>query len=79
MLFRSDEDVRRAALLELARGWKDLPDTLTILQTAAQSDKNDYVRRAALLELVRGWKDLPATQAFLQSLEKSPADPSKDQ
>ncbi|MGD1905283.1 MAG: HEAT repeat domain-containing protein, partial [Leptolyngbyaceae cyanobacterium] len=42
---------------ELARGWKDDPDTLTNLKTRARDDENWAVRRAAVKELARGWKD----------------------
>ncbi|MEG4093074.1 HEAT repeat domain-containing protein, partial [Microcoleus sp. Pol12B4] len=54
-----DSDVRRAAVQELARGWKDDPETLPILKQRAQSDDDSDVRRAAVQELARGWKDEP--------------------
>ncbi len=48
-------DVRRAAVVELARGWHDDPDTLPILKRRAESGKNWDVRRAAVEEIARGW------------------------
>ncbi|MEB3213429.1 MAG: HEAT repeat domain-containing protein, partial [Leptolyngbyaceae bacterium] len=52
-----DYDVRRAAVQELARGFKDDPDTLAILKSRAQSDDANDVRMAAVQELARGFKD----------------------
>jgi hypothetical protein len=49
--------VRRAAVQELAQGWKDDPDTLPILKQWATSDDNWALRRAAVRELAQGWKD----------------------
>jgi HEAT repeat protein len=40
--------VRRAAVEELARGWKDDPETLPILKQLAQSDDDWEVRCAAV-------------------------------
>ena len=53
---QSDDNpaVRIGAVQELARGWKDDPEILPILQHLAQSDDNSGVRRAAVKELVRG-------------------------
>jgi hypothetical protein len=48
-----------AALQELARGWKDDPQTLSLLQQRVTDDDDYDVRRAALQELARGWKDDP--------------------
>ena len=58
---QSDEnwDVRMVAVQELARGWKDDPDTLPWLKARAQNDENWAVRRAAVQELARGWKEVP--------------------
>ncbi|HSF73953.1 MAG TPA: HEAT repeat domain-containing protein, partial [Microcoleus sp.] len=57
----SDDDsaVRRAAVQELARGWKDHPETLPWLKQRAQSDDNWDVEPTAFQELARGWKDEP--------------------
>jgi HEAT repeat protein len=44
---------------ELAKGWKDHPDTLPILKQWATSDDNWAVRQAAVQELAKGWKDEP--------------------
>ncbi len=49
--------VRRAAVQELARGWKDDAETLPMLKERARSDENEYVRMTAVQELARGWKD----------------------
>ncbi|MFN8003410.1 MAG: HEAT repeat domain-containing protein [Acidobacteriota bacterium] len=43
--------VRLAAVQELARGWKDDPDTLTILKERAAKDDNRAVRQIAVQEL----------------------------
>ena len=48
-----------AAVEELARGWKDDPETLPCLKQLAQSDDDWRVRVAAIEELARGWKDDP--------------------
>jgi HEAT repeat protein len=51
--------VRKAAVQELARGWKDDPKTLPILKQLAQSDNDSDVRYSAVEELALGWKDEP--------------------
>ncbi|MEG4985205.1 HEAT repeat domain-containing protein, partial [Microcoleus sp. BR0-C5] len=58
-LAQSDDNgyVRRAAVEELARRWKDDPETLPLLKQSAQSDDNSDVREAAVHELAWGWKD----------------------
>lgn len=60
--------VRRPAVQELARGWKDDPDTLPILKQRATSDKNPNVRRAAIQELAHGWKEDPDVRRLLNDL-----------
>jgi hypothetical protein len=60
--------VRQSAVEELARGWKEDPDTLVILKQCAQSDGDEDVRRSAVEELARGWKEDPEIQAFLNEL-----------
>ena len=58
--------VRQAAVQEIARGWKDDPDTLTILKDRASKDNDNDVRQAAVQELARGWKDDPDTLTWLK-------------
>jgi hypothetical protein len=53
---------------ELARGWKDDPDTLPLLKQRAQSDDDWVVRQAAVQELARGWKDDPWLFDFLYDI-----------
>jgi HEAT repeat protein len=60
--------VRRAAIQQLARGWKEDPDTLPWLKERATSDSNGYVRQAAIEELARGWKEDPGVQSLLSDL-----------
>jgi len=61
-----DDDVRSAAVQELARGWKDDPDTLPLLKNRAANDDDDDVRRLAVQELARGWKDDADTLPLLK-------------
>jgi len=69
---RPDETaVVRPAGQELARGWKDDPDTLAILQDRARHDEEAYVRCTAVQELVRGWKDDPDTLSILKDCARS--------
>jgi hypothetical protein len=63
--------VRRAAVEELARGWKDNPDTLPILKQLATSDKNEYVQGAATREIAQVWKDDPDKFPWLKQLASS--------
>jgi HEAT repeat protein len=49
----SEGYVRQAAIQELARGWKEDPETLSILKQRAASDENGDVRYAAVKELAR--------------------------
>ncbi|MFM7236384.1 MAG: HEAT repeat domain-containing protein, partial [Cyanobium sp.] len=60
--------VRQSAVQELARAFKDDPDTLPILKSRAQSDEDSDVRQSAVQELVRGWRDDPDIQMLVQSL-----------
>ena len=55
-----------AAVQELARGWKEDPDTLPWLKERATSDSEWNVRQAAVQELARGWKEDPDTLAILK-------------
>ncbi|MEG4813629.1 HEAT repeat domain-containing protein, partial [Microcoleus sp. K5-D4] len=50
---------------ELARGWKDDPETLPLLKQLAQSDDNWDVRYTAVQELAQGWKDEPGIFEWL--------------
>ena len=59
--------IRSTALRELARGWKDEPDTLALLRACAQSGEDFYVRQVALYELARGWKNDPDTLDLLKA------------
>ncbi|GET44195.1 putative signal transduction protein containing Nacht domain [Microseira wollei NIES-4236] len=61
-----DWNVRRAAFQELARGWKDDPNTLPILKQRATNDDDWLVRYVAFQELARGWKDDPDTLPILK-------------
>ncbi|WP_225894471.1 HEAT repeat domain-containing protein, partial [Atlanticothrix silvestris] len=61
-----NEYVRRAALQELARGFKHDPDILPILKKHATSDKYSDVRQAAVQELARGFKHDPDTLPILK-------------
>jgi predicted NACHT family NTPase len=61
-----NESVRQAAVRDLARSWKDDPDTLLLLKERAAKDDNWSVREAALQELARGWKDDPDTLSLLK-------------
>jgi predicted NACHT family NTPase len=58
--------VRRAAVQELARGWKDDPDTLPWVKVCARSGKFKDVRWTLVEELARGWKDDPDTLPLLK-------------
>lgn len=64
-------DVRQAAIQELARGWKDNPDTLLILKECARSDEIHEVRRAAIQEVARGWKHDPDTLLYLKERSRT--------
>jgi HEAT repeat protein len=56
-----DSDVRIFAVRQLARGWKDDPETLPILKDLVPSDQDSDVRSAAVQELAQGWKHDPET------------------
>ena len=66
--------MRGAAVQEIARGWKDDPETLPWLKQRAQSDDNLNVRRAAVQELAGGWKDEPETLHILKQRAQSDDD-----
>ncbi|MEH2110998.1 HEAT repeat domain-containing protein [Nostoc sp.] len=69
-----DQDVRVAALQELARGFKDDPDIKTFLQQCATADKEQNVRIVVLQELARGFKDDPDIKTFLQQCARTDDD-----
>ncbi|BDC51565.1 hypothetical protein F183_A38800, partial [Bryobacterales bacterium F-183] len=58
--------LRQAAVQELARGWKDDPDTLPLLKDRVRSDEDGDVRAAAVLALARDWRDDPDTLPLLK-------------
>ena len=58
--------VQRTAVVEIARGWKNDPDTFPLLQQLAQYDKDGDMRRAAVEEIAFGWKDEPWVLEFLR-------------
>src|SRR6266404_850225 len=64
----NDDDwaVRSAAIQELARGWKDDPETLRLLKDRAANDESWGVRSAVVQEMARGWKDDPDTLPWLK-------------
>jgi predicted NACHT family NTPase len=70
---RGDGDwiVRQAAVQEVARGWKDDPETLPWLKDVARSDEYWALRRVAVQELARGWKDDPETLCWLKDRARS--------
>ena len=58
--------IRSRAVQELARGWKDDPDTLPLLKDRAANDDDRVVRRAAVQELARAGQDDPDTLPWLK-------------
>ena len=62
---------RRAAVVELARGWKADAETLASLKECARTDKDGAVRQAAVQELARGWKDDAETLPWLKECARS--------
>ncbi|MGE3440923.1 MAG: NACHT domain-containing NTPase, partial [Blastocatellales bacterium] len=69
-----DWSVRQAAVRELARGWKNDPDTLPWLKDRAAKDDHTAVRQAAVQELARGWKDDPDTLPWLKDCAAKDSD-----
>ncbi len=57
--------VRRAALQELASGWRDHAETLCWLKTRTHSDGSWYVRTTAVQEIAQGWKNDAETLPWL--------------
>ncbi len=64
-------EIRTKSVVAVATVWQEEPDTLTWLQTRAQSDDDSAVRQAAVQELARGWKEHPDTLPILQALAQS--------
>lgn len=64
-----DRIIRWAAVQELARGWKDDPDTLLLLHDRARSDEDENMRWAVLRALAQGWKDDPKVIAILRTID----------
>ena len=75
---QSDEnnDIHIAAIQELARNWKDDPETVLIMKERIQSDENTKIRTTALQELAHGWKDDPDIFDWLKALAQD--DKNKD-
>ena len=69
-----EEEVREAAVRELARGWRTDPDTLALLKDRARNDEHGDVRRAAVQELARGWRTDPDTLPFLKDRARNDED-----
>jgi hypothetical protein len=67
----SDPIVRCAAIRELARGWKDDPETLALIKHRASPGEDATVRKAAIQELVRGWTTHPDLLSLLQDFARS--------
>ena len=63
--------VRLAAVQELARGWKQDPDTLRLLKDRARSDESGIIRLTAVRELARGWRQDPDTLAWFTERARS--------
>ncbi len=59
--------LRRSAVQELGRGWRDNPNTLQLLKYLAQNDESEWVRKVAVQELARGWHDAPETLLWLKT------------
>jgi len=57
---------RLLAVLVLATGWHDDPDTLPLLKDRAVNDEDNDVRGAAVEALVQGWHDNPKTLPLLK-------------
>jgi len=63
--------VRAAAVLELARGWSDDPETLPIIRDRARSDEHYVVRGTALHYLAWSRKAEPETLPILKDRAQS--------
>ena len=59
---------QRAAIEELARGWKDDPETLVWLKSRVGSAEKEEGGGKAVEEIARGWKDHAATLPWLMDL-----------
>ncbi|BAY25852.1 signal transduction protein [Calothrix sp. NIES-2100] len=49
--------MRGAAIAQLAKNFKDDPDTKSILKDSATQDAHEYVRGAAIAQLAKNFKD----------------------
>jgi HEAT repeats len=73
-------NIRFAAVQELARNYKDDPDTLPWLKQRAQTDDNWSVRGAAVQELARNFKDETGIfELFCNVAVNDPFQPSQDE
>src|SRR5271157_643788 len=69
-----EEEVREAAVQELARGWRTDPDTLPFLKDLVRNDRHWEVRVTAVEELARGWRTDADTLPFLKDLVRNDQD-----
>lgn len=69
-----DRVVRAAAIQELARGWKDHPETLPLLNRLIDSPDAWPVRDVAMQEFATGWRDEQETFPWLMRLAGSGGD-----
>jgi hypothetical protein len=67
-----NENVRQAAIQELARGWHDDPGTLPLLRERAVGDDDWLVRQGVKKELAQGWPDSADVRAFLAGCPNVP-------
>jgi hypothetical protein len=64
-----DPFVHQTALQELAKGWHDDPDTLTLLKAYAKDDQDAGVRGTALHELAQVWQDDPELASLMEQIK----------
>ena len=69
--YDANSTLREIAVRELARRWKDDPETLPLLSETAQSDNSETVRVAALESIARGWKSNAATLNLFEERARS--------
>ncbi len=70
------EDVRKKALQQLARVWKERPETLDWLSRRAVIEANPAVRLIAFREIARGWPESLDTETLLK--DRATADPDPE-
>jgi NACHT domain/HEAT repeats len=69
-----DDGLRRYALVELARLFREEPETFSRVIEVAKNDRSPDVRIAAIRELNRGWKGVGETVSALICLSTTDAD-----